>query len=150
MKRLGFSITELTIAIAILAMLIVIGSRSYSGHIRHSHTNQNKMHAEEVIRKMSVWTTAEKKYPDSLGDLSDSGSVISTISSDTRERLTSSSNPSTPGSNNPKNIEVQFCYRPDEPDIKIGARAYYWDLVKQELKYQHYGNSEEAGAICHP
>ena len=151
MKKLGFTVVELIVAMVVLSIILTTGAFSYVGYRQKSKTHQNKLHAEEVIRKMTVWTTVEKKYPSELGDLTDADSLLNTISQDTRERLTHpTSNPGSPSANHPDNIEVLFCYRPTDFSTPIGARAYYWDLRKKIQKYQYYGNSEETGVKCFP
>ncbi len=135
----------------VLAIVASIGIFSYDSYSRKNKTNQNRLHAEEVIRKMTVWTTVEKKYPADLGEKDDQHSLVNTISADTRERLVDSiDNPGSPSNEYPYNIEVYFCYRPTDPTTPVGAKVYYWDLQEKVQKYQHYGNSEETGVMCQP
>lgn len=151
MKKSGFTIVELVIATAVLAILVTIGLFSYSSYVRRNQTTQNRLNAEEIIRKMTVWTTVEKRYPSELGDVTDPNSLINTISSDVRERLAESAeNGGSPSEEYPKNIEVRFCYRLPDTSTPVGARAYYWDLQDKVQKYQYYGNSEEPSVSCQP
>lgn len=141
---------EIVVVIAAIAVLSTIGTVSYIGYTQRNQTNQNHLNAEEVIRKMTIWTAVEKRYPDTLGEASDSSSLMSTISTDTREYLVSSSNSGLPSQDYPKNIEVRFCYRSTDSDTPVGARVYYWDLQEKVEKYQYYGNSEEPDVSCRP
>lgn len=148
MKKLrGFTITEVLIMVVILATIITIVIINYGGYQKHSQTKQNRIHANEVMQKMDVWATNYKEYPNKLGQVNDAQSLIVTFSSDTRQRVLDGL-ANGPGPSFAKNIRIDFCHRPDDDTLTIGARIYYWNLNDRKLEFINFANASEASAIC--
>lgn len=146
-RQFGFTVIEMLIVIVVIGILLTVGGFGYSSYNNRARTDQTKRLVEEVVHKMEIYKNTNSAYPGELGEDDDPSSLISSLSSETRERvLQGAVNP--PSADNPKNIEIVFCYRPPQTDVPVGAKINYWDSSHKTIQTTDFGNSTEAGVKC--
>lgn len=146
-RRFGFTVIEMLIIIVVIGVLITVGGFGYSSYNNRARTDHTKRLVEEVVHKMDIYKSANSAYPGELGDDNDPSSLISSLSSEARERVLQGLDHS-PSVEYPKNIEIIFCYRPPQIDVPVGAKINYWDSSHRTVQTTNFGNATEAGVKC--
>ncbi len=66
-RRFGFSLIELTIAVAIVGILAAVGYPSYQDHIRKARRADAQVSLDELAQFMERWYTSNGRYRTAAG-----------------------------------------------------------------------------------